>query len=208
MHLLMDMDDVLIQSSYINEKGELNFFWTRNLEEDLGIKKDSLNVLFNEEWNDVIVGKKSIHKQVDEYLSAIDANVSKEDFISYWIQKDSKLNSEAVNFAKSMHNKGWKLYIGANQENVRVNSIVEKHNDFFSLFEKIYTSASLGVKKPDKKFFNMILSDLSLDASELVFIDDSSKNIKSALELGIKAFQYKKADIQVMNILKTITKDR
>ena len=143
MHILLDMDDVLIKSSFMNKSKELDFYWTQNLEKELGVRRNTLNLLFNEEWNDVILGKKSIYEQVNQYLASINASVSAEKFILYWVNNDSILNSEMVSFAMSMHAKGWKLCIGANQENVRVNYIMEKHKSFFSLFEKKMLFSSL-----------------------------------------------------------------
>ncbi len=199
MHLLMDMDDVLIKSSYMSEEGKLNFYWSDNIEADLGIKKNTLSILFNEDWNNVIIGRKSIYQQVEEYLSTIHCSLSSHDFISYWISKDSQLNEEVANFAREIHKQGCSLYIGANQENIRVCAIVEKYKEFFSIFKKIYTSASIGVKKPDRRFFEYILSDLRLFPNELFFIDDSSKNIISATQLGIVGFEYKNGS-QITNI--------
>lgn len=54
------------------------------------------------------------------------------------------------------------------------------------LFEKAYYSFLVGMRKPEDRFFNLILNENSLAANETLFIDDTSINTDAAEKLGIK----------------------
>jgi len=56
---------------------------------------------------------------------------------------------------------------------------------FCKLFDKIYLSHELGLRKPDVKIFEHILNEQKLKAEEVFFIDDSPQHISSARKLGI-----------------------
>jgi putative hydrolase of the HAD superfamily len=55
------------------------------------------------------------------------------------------------------------------------------------IFEKIYLSSDLGMRKPDERIYRHVLSDNGVDAQNAVFFDDIDINIKSAAAIGINA---------------------
>ena len=56
---------------------------------------------------------------------------------------------------------------------------------FCELFDKMYLSYELGLRKPDVKIFEYILKEQELKAEEVFFIDDSPQHIAGAKKLGI-----------------------
>ena len=57
--------------------------------------------------------------------------------------------------------------------------------EFCKLFNKMYLSHELGLRKPDVKIFEHILREQKLKSEEVFFIDDSPQHIASAKKLGI-----------------------
>jgi putative hydrolase of the HAD superfamily len=55
-----------------------------------------------------------------------------------------------------------------------------------SLFEKAYYSHKVKMRKPEKRFFDLILNENGLNASETLFVDDTSINTDAAEKYGIK----------------------
>lgn len=55
-----------------------------------------------------------------------------------------------------------------------------------SLFEKVYYSHLIGMRKPDAVVFETILQQNRLQPEETLFIDDSIQHIESAQKTGIK----------------------
>lgn len=54
------------------------------------------------------------------------------------------------------------------------------------LFEKVYFSHRIGLRKPDAAPFQKILEENGLKAEETLFIDDSPQHIETAKTLGIQ----------------------
>ncbi len=55
-----------------------------------------------------------------------------------------------------------------------------------SLFEKVYYSFDMGMRKPDLEVFKYVIKDSNLKPIETLFVDDSAENIESANKLGLK----------------------
>jgi HAD superfamily hydrolase (TIGR01509 family) len=73
---------------------------------------------------------------------------------------------------------------------------------FAGTFDKIYSSAHLGLKKPAAEFFAKVVDDLGVQKDEVLFWDDDQQNIDGAREYGIHAEFYKDYD----SFLSTIAK--
>lgn len=74
-------------------------------------------------------------------------------------------------------------------------------NEFESLFEKIYYSCRIHLRKPDVECFVYVLNDSHLKAEETVFIDDSIQHVEGAEKAGITAYWLKKG-VSTTNLLK------
>ena len=64
-------------------------------------------------------------------------------------------------------------------------------SDFCSLFEKVYLSHELGLRKPHPEVFTHILDDQGLKADETLFIDDSIQHVQGAVKTGLHAHHLK-----------------
>ena len=71
---------------------------------------------------------------------------------------------------------------------------------FRNVFDKIYISANMNTIKPDSEFYNNLLNDLNISPQEMLFLDDSQKNILGAKQCDIKTIHV----IKGMDILKEI----
>ena len=69
--------------------------------------------------------------------------------------------------------------------NPRVVILTCWHDILCKLFDKMYLSHELGLRKPDIKIFEYILKEQKLKAEEVFFIDDSPQHIASAKKIGI-----------------------
>ena len=70
---------------------------------------------------------------------------------------------------------------------------LEKDN-ILSFFDFIYNSSMIGVAKPQKEYYLRIKDDLNFTHDEVIYIDDSLKNIEVARSLGIKSHYFKELD--------------
>ena len=75
---------------------------------------------------------------------------------------------------------------------------------FCKLFDKMYLSHEIGLRKPDAKVFEYIINEQELKAEEVFFIDDSPQHIASAKKLGIHC-HHLLDDEDVINLFSDIT---
>ena len=67
----------------------------------------------------------------------------------------------------------------------------EEYNKFYNLFNKIYYSHEIGMRKPNAEAFRLILDENNLKTKEVLFIDDSPQHIDGAKKLGIQTYHLK-----------------
>lgn len=74
---------------------------------------------------------------------------------------------------------------------------------FKDIFDKIYISANLHETKPNTEFYTKLIQDLNISYDELLFLDDSEKNIIGAKECNIPTIHVTRN----VNILEEIQKN-
>lgn len=84
----------------------------------------------------------------------------------------------------------YRLFLLSNTNEIHINEIENRVGDAFfldfcSLFEKVYLSHELGIRKPHPKVFSYILEDQGLIGSETLFIDDSIQHVEGAIRAGL-----------------------
>ena len=60
----------------------------------------------------------------------------------------------------------------------------------WSIFERVFTSAAAGMRKPDLRFFKYVLDEIKAEASSVVFVDDKSENVLAACSLGMNGIVF------------------
>jgi putative hydrolase of the HAD superfamily len=64
-----------------------------------------------------------------------------------------------------------------------------RYREELALFDRIFISSEIGLRKPDAEAFRFVLSSLGCEASNAVFIDDHLPNVEGARAVGIHAIQ-------------------
>jgi glucose-1-phosphatase len=75
--------------------------------------------------------------------------------------------------------------------------------NFDDYFDKVYYSCRLGMRKPDKEIFELVLNENDLKPEETVFIDDSPQHVKGAGDVGINSFLLQK-NMEIGDLLKEL----
>ena len=99
------------------------------------------------------------------------------------------LPEERVKLIKKLKNNHI-IYLLSNTNAIHIDAFKKQLGNtkwlaFCKLFDKMYLSHELGLRKPDVKVFEYILKEQELKAEEVFFIDDSPQHIASAKKLGI-----------------------
>lgn len=70
------------------------------------------------------------------------------------------------------------------------------------LFEKLYFSHEVGLRKPDPAIYQLVLDQNNLKPEETLFIDDSAQNLAIPQSLGIQVYHLANGE-EVVNFAKT-----
>jgi len=99
------------------------------------------------------------------------------------------LPEERLQLIKKLKNKHI-IYLLSNTNAIHIDAFKKqlgnkKWLSFCKLFDKMYLSYELGLRKPDVKIFKYILKEQKLKAEEVFFIDDSPQHIAGAKKIGV-----------------------
>lgn len=67
---------------------------------------------------------------------------------------------------------------------------LRKKYNLDGLFKKIVISGDVGLRKPDKNIYRLMISRMETTPQNCVFIDDRYKNLKPAAEEGLKTIRF------------------
>ncbi|KAH9083343.1 HAD-like domain-containing protein [Lactarius deliciosus] len=60
----------------------------------------------------------------------------------------------------------------------------------WGIFERVFTSAAAGMRKPDLCFFEFVLDEIKAEPSSVVFVDDQLENVLAARSLGMNGIVF------------------
>ena len=115
---------------------------------------------------------------------------SVDDFLNEWFQFENKPDHELISKIQELRKEGIKCYVATNQEKYRLQYLREQMM-FSEYFDGIFCSAEIGLKKPQKEYFDYILKSLEISPDKVVYFDDSAENIDVASGLWIQARLYR-----------------
>ena len=58
------------------------------------------------------------------------------------------------------------------------------------IFDEIIVSGDVGLRKPNKKIYTLLLDRLNISPEKCVFVDDKLRNLQPASELGIRTIRF------------------
>lgn len=191
MQYLVDLDNTLLKTFTVKEDGRKVFFWSKNLKKDLNINPDTLPMLFDCEFMQLLQRRIDVEPIVEKYLQTIGSSVTAADFLRYWLENNSLLNFEVWNWIKYRKSKGDVFHIASDQTILRMNYLWRRFTEWQYVFDKVFTSAKFNVVyKEDEAFFRLILAELNEKPQNICLIDDDVVNINSAAKVGINTILF------------------
>ena len=123
-------------------------------------------------------------------------NCTREEIINAWNGLLIGIPQENIQLLKDLSKK-YRLFLLSNTNLIhinRINKLLHKEYNLKSLeplFDKIYLSHQIGMRKPNTKTFKWVLRDAKILAHETLFIEDSIQHIKGANKVGIRTQLWK-----------------
>tara|TARA_B110000438_G_scaffold284636_1_gene313888 strand:- start:2471 stop:3091 length:621 start_codon:yes stop_codon:yes gene_type:complete len=188
-HIIFDLGNVILNIEYQKTINEFN---------KIGIKDASVfysQSIQQEIFNLLETGK------ISEFDFLIEVNklcpkASHKQILSAWNALILDLPQKRISLINNLKS-SFSIYLLSNTNVIHINEIkkkigVKKYNSFYNLFNKVYYSHEIGLRKPNPEAFNIILNENDLNVNEVLFIDDSIQHIKTAKKLGIKTYHLTK----------------
>ncbi|MFA6042342.1 MAG: HAD family hydrolase [Patescibacteria group bacterium] len=158
-----------------------------------GLDAKVLGSFFDERFGEALIGKRDLKELLEERRALWQWDGSMEDLLKQWFAAENVRNEALVTLIQQARKNGIRCYLATNQEKYRTQFI--KESMFPGVFDKVFSSADIGVKKPDPKYYRFIIDELRrsqviTEPGDLAYFDDQSSNVESAGKLGIRAYLY------------------
>ncbi len=156
----------------------------------LGISIDQWFDAIDTTYAASIVGRIS-EKKVISIISAnlqIQKNKLKKIVINAY-KKNFRFNKQLFKQALKLKKLGYKIAILSDQWHLSKEALINKK--LFKNFKPLLVSCDWGMRKPNLKFYRLILKKLNLSARDCIFIDNQEWNINPAKNLGMKTILFK-----------------
>jgi len=177
--LILDADGVLINGESFSE----------TLARDYDVDHDKEKEFFTTTFQDCLVGKADLKESIAPYLASFGWKGTVDEFLDYWFKAGHNIDEPFIEYVQKLRKAGICVVLATNQEKYRTQYMLE-HMGFEGAFDKIYSSAHLGLKKPAVEFFAKVVDDMGVDKANVLFWDDDQRNIDGAVEYGIHAEFY------------------
>lgn len=132
----------------------------------------------------------------DEFFSGLKRqfhlDMNMKDFGNIWnpIFRDDPEVNRIILYLKE---KGYPLFLLSNTNELHFSYIMEKYPIVHS-FDEWLLSFEVGAKKPQKRIYDAIFEKMDIQPSEVFYVDDISRYVETAQQLGINGMVFKSAD--------------
>jgi len=111
-------------------------------------------------------------------------------FDERWVETLGAPIEENVALLRRLKSAGRPVYALSNFATVKF-AIARQMFDFLNEFDHAVVSGHVGAAKPDPRIYEILFDKVGRRPHELVFVDDSRKNIEAARALGMPAIHFR-----------------
>lgn len=108
---------------------------------------------------------------------------------THWVESLGGAIQPVVEIVEKLHQQGHELFALSNWSAEKF-YLVRHQFPFMSLFKDIVLSGEVGLLKPDRRIFEILIERTGRPAGECLFIDDAPANVQAAQQLGMQAIQF------------------
>ena len=112
--------------------------------------------------------------------------------INAWNAILQDLPNERLEILKNIKDK-FSIFLLSNTNTIHIEKIIDKlgekkYEEFYNLFDKVYYSHEVKLRKPNADIFKLVIKENCLSIKNTLFIDDSIQHIESAKKIGLKTY--------------------
>ncbi|OJI95798.1 hypothetical protein ASPVEDRAFT_156629 [Aspergillus versicolor CBS 583.65] len=173
------------------DMGDVLFRWTPQLKTSLPVAT-LRDMAFSETWCDYEKGRlttsQCYQKLGEQY------GVSEDELASTFYQSTACLipDPRMTELLRELKGRGLAIYMMTNIPRRDFNQL-RCTNYEWDLFDGIFASGYIGMRKPDHDFYQYVLREADVAPAEAIFLDDQHKNVAAARETGILGLLFEHA---------------
>jgi putative hydrolase of the HAD superfamily len=130
----------------------------------------------------------------DEYLRRTvfytPRSFTEAEFLAAVREQSRLLDDSAIGILRRLAASEEYVLATVNNESRMLNEFRLAQFGLLDYFDAFFSSCYLGLRKPDRKIYQVALDVLQRDPEECVFIDDRAENVAAATSLGIHGIRY------------------
>ncbi len=159
-----------------------------------GISAELTSPFFNGPFRECLVGRADLKEAILPYLSKWGWDRGVDALLDYWFSLETETDKDLIKYIQELRKQGILCFLATNNEKHRFKFMMEKIG-LLAMFDKTYSSARLGHKKPEQEFFAKIYKEIEgIGKEEILLVDDRQENVEAAERFGIHAELFKSID--------------
>lgn len=190
-NIIFDLGEVILNIDYslceraFERLGIKNFKSIYSQKEQIGL------------FDDFETGKISDGEFRRQLMKLIPHKISPKQFDDAWNAMLLDLPNERIRLLEKLKNQ-YRTFLLSNTNEIHIRWLSHYlkqtfgFEDFSHLFEKVYLSYKIGMRKPEPQTFNYVLRENGIRKEETLFIDDSIQHIEAAKKIGIRTLLIEK----------------
>ena len=164
-----------------------------------GISLEEMTPFFTGPFKSALVGKADLKEELQKgWLEKWGWKGTVDELLGYWFAVGSRPDPEILATILDLRKRGIICVLATNQEKHRTDHMLGAFG-YADVFDKVFSSAYVGHKKPTPEFFDEVFSylqsrDSSIGKSDVMFWDDDPENVEGAKNYGFDARQFTNLD--------------
>jgi len=184
-NIIFDLGNVILNIDYQNTIDAFEKIGVPNASSFYS-KSSQLNI-----FNQLETGHISKQNFILE-IQKIVPKASASQIINAWNAILQDLPNERLEILKNIKDK-FSIFLLSNTNSIHIEKIInklgeKKYEEFYNLFEKVYYSHEVKLRKPNSDIFKLVIKENCLSIKNTLFIDDSIQHIESAKKIGLKTY--------------------
>ena len=184
-NIIFDLGNVILNIDYQN---------TIDAFEKIGVpdasifysKSSQLNIFNQLETGHI--SKQNFILEIQKFVPKASAS----QIINAWNAILQDLPNERLEILKNIKDK-FSIFLLSNTNTIHIEKIIDKlgkkkYEEFYNLFDKVYYSHEVKLRKPNADIFKLVIKENCLSIKNTLFIDDSIQHIESAKKIGLKTY--------------------
>lgn len=135
-------------------------------------------------------GQISSQHFINKLLDYLPSSTTPNQVVSAWNKMILNVPSSRIELLQKLKSRGQRIFLLSNTNAIHIDYALRqwsKTSDLRpeDLFDKVYYSHEIHMRKPDSEIFEFVCNDQGLDESTTLFIDDSIQHIEGAKAFGL-----------------------